>query len=76
MNTALRSYLRQPESCVGLDGHHWNALSDLDHQMRDSAVHLVSTREQLLLQYATKSAIQEVDRAQLTGMKSGKKQTK
>jgi hypothetical protein len=52
----------------GLDGH-WNSLSDLDHQMRDSIVHLVSTCEQLLLQYATNSAIQ-VDNAQL-GMKQG-----
>jgi hypothetical protein len=58
----------------GLDGHHWNALSDLDHQMRDSIVHLVSTCEQLLLQYATNSAIQ-VDNAQL-GMKQGNEPTK
>jgi hypothetical protein len=56
----------------GLDGH-WDSLSDLDHQMRDSIVHLVRTCEQLLLQYATNSAIQ-VDKAQL-GMKQAKEQT-
>ena len=56
----------------GLDGH-WDSLSDLDHQMRESIVHLVSTCEQLVLQYATKSAIQ-VDKAQM-GMKPAKEQT-
>ena len=50
----------------GLEGH-WASLSDLDHQQRASIVNLVSTCEQLMFQYATKSAIQ-VDRAQL-GMK-------
>jgi hypothetical protein len=53
----------------GLDGH-WCSLSDLDHQMRDSIVHVVSTCEQLVFQYVTKSAIQ-VDKAQM-GMKEGK----
>ena len=57
----------------GLDGH-WDSLSDLDHRMRDSIVHLVSTCEQLVLQYATKSAIQ-VDKAQL-GMVPANAQTK
>jgi hypothetical protein len=57
----------------GLGGH-WDSLSDLDHQMRDSIVHLVGVCEQLALQYATKSAIQ-VDKAQL-GMKPANEQTK
>jgi hypothetical protein len=57
----------------GLDGH-WCSLSDLDHQMRDSIVHVVSTCEQLVFQYVTKSAIQ-VDKAPM-GMTQGKEETK
>jgi hypothetical protein len=53
----------------GLDGQ-WGSLSDLDHQTRDSIVHLVSTCEQIVFQYETKSAIQ-VDKAEL-GMKPNK----
>jgi len=36
----------------------WDSLSDLDHQMRSSLVHMVKTTEQLSLQYGTTSAIQ------------------
>jgi hypothetical protein len=50
----------------GLNSH-WDSLSDLDHQMRDSIVRLVRTCEQLALQFATTSAIQ-VDKAEI-GMK-------
>jgi hypothetical protein len=52
----------------GLDSH-WDSLSDLDHQTRESIVRLVRTCEQLALQFATTSAIQ-VDKAEL-GMKDG-----
>jgi hypothetical protein len=52
----------------GLDSR-WDSLSDLDHQMRSSVVHLVRTCEQLALQFATTSAIQ-VDKAEI-GMKTG-----
>jgi hypothetical protein len=51
----------------GLDNH-WDSLSDLDHQMRDSIVRMVRTCEQLALQFATTSAIQ-VDKAEI-GMKA------
>jgi hypothetical protein len=51
----------------GLDNH-WDSLSDLDHQMRDSIVRMVRTCEQLALQFATTSAIQ-VDKADI-GMKA------
>jgi hypothetical protein len=37
---------------------HWDSLSDLDHQMRESIVRLVRTCEQLALLFATCSAIQ------------------
>jgi hypothetical protein len=50
----------------GLNSH-WDSLSDLDHQMRDSIVRMVRTCEQLALQFATTSAIQ-VDKAEI-GMK-------
>jgi hypothetical protein len=52
----------------GLDSH-WDSLSDLDHQTRDSIVRMVRTCEQLALQFATTSAIQ-VDKAEI-GMKDG-----
>jgi hypothetical protein len=52
----------------GLDSR-WDSLSDLDHQMRSSVVHLVRTCEQLALQFATTSAIQ-IDKAEI-GMKTG-----
>jgi hypothetical protein len=55
----------------GLDSH-WDSLSDLDHQMRDSIVRMVRTCEQLALQFATTSAIQ-VDKAEI-GMKAGSAQ--
>jgi len=48
---------------------HWESLSDLDHQMRGSIVHLVRTCEQLALQYMTTSAIQ-VEKAEV-GMENG-----
>jgi len=43
---------------------HWESLSDLDHQMRGSIVHLVRTTELLSLQFKTTSAIQ-VDKAEV-----------
>jgi hypothetical protein len=55
----------------GLDSH-WNSLSDLDHQTRDSIVRMVRTCEKLALQFATTSAIQ-VDKAEI-GMKDGSAQ--
>jgi hypothetical protein len=55
----------------GLDSH-WDSLSELDHQMRDSIVRLVRTCEQLALQFATSSAIQ-VDKVEI-GMKAGSAQ--
>jgi hypothetical protein len=51
----------------GLDNH-WDSLSDLDHQIRDSIVRMVRTCEELALQFATTSAIQ-VDKAEI-GMKA------
>jgi len=50
---------------------HWESLSDLDHQMRSSIVHMVRTCEQLALQFMTTSAIQ-VDKQEL-GMDSDKR---